>query len=185
MAYSLTSIREVKLEMARALAIIAERVITPKIPSQTLRKSMQFEINRRGVNIFWPQFWAVYVDQGRAAQRRNGGFYIFFPNPDDDPRGRDRGAGGRLRPRALRPSEFDAIVEENRRRQTANPAGGPFQLAVLARSTAAVKGAFFLERSLAEIRRRGRVAITQIFGRYLKRNSPMIGLRDRKATVRL
>lgn len=107
------------------------------IKSQTLRDSMHVATTETGeAAVVWPQYWAVYYNDGRGPVRPvNGKFLVWFVDPDEDPR---LASGYPVRATdikrlALSPEEFQALLESGKM--------------IVTTQSGAVKGARFVERA--------------------------------------
>lgn len=107
------------------------RTITP---SRRLRSTLnrQFDFGRRAdgtltVRLNYPEYWAVYLHDGRGpVSPRNAPKLIFFDNPDDDPRIRPTPSGYPTKEsevRRLSTAEYREGLRQNRirRAQGARP----------------------------------------------------------------
>lgn len=112
--------------LLRRIGEMALEEVRPSIPSATLQDSLVLEVSSNLVQpmavLFLPQFWAVFVHDGRGpVSPVEKTWLVWFQNPQDDPRTN----GGRNYPvrasdvRRLTKAEWDAGVRENNRRRAA------------------------------------------------------------------
>ncbi len=105
-------------------------VIKPQIPSRQLRDALQRRNRGLEGDLFLPHYWAVIVHDGRGSFGPSSAkFLVYFQNPDDDPRKPTPQRAANQS--SLTPTQFRAGVAENRRREAANPGGGPFQFMII------------------------------------------------------
>ena len=117
---------EFKRELLEKLGAAAVKHIRPKIKSKTLRAALRFEVDQllRGVDLFVPHYWAIYLHDGRGVVRpKRASVLVWFPNIRNDP----RVAGGLQYPirvnqiRKLTKAQFRKGLELNKTRPKDDP----------------------------------------------------------------
>ena len=118
------------LRRTGAVALILAR---QRIQSETLRRAIVFQ-ERTALQgrLYIPHYWAIYQHDGRDAVFPDKKTYlVWYADPADDPRLRG-GYPVRLSDvKSLTADDFYAGLEENRRREEANPSGGPMQFMII------------------------------------------------------
>jgi len=176
--------RELKESVSRALANNAKERVRRFTPSRTLRDALRVVRDGAKWYIGVPHYWAVYYHDGRAAARsvREGGWLVWYKNPNDDPR---HNGNYPVRASQLRSLRQAGISMERLR---ADIESGR---AVIARSSPrsgrSVAGKPFFVRGLTGFFRTGGSALAQrAFNRVVRRELPRAFKHTViKATVRL
>lgn len=105
-------------ELLRDIGELGMLYVRPKIPSNTLRRSLElrYELSRDVVRIHVPHYWALYVHEGRGpVYPVQATVLVWFRNRNNDP----RLPGGRYPERAseirhLTREQFKFWLRENR-----------------------------------------------------------------------
>jgi len=166
---------------ARVLGLLTRAAIEtcrPSIPSSTLRRDLQAELDPSGLTAFVvsPYYWALHVHDGtkavwRAPTSQGKRVYVFFRNKRDDP----RTDGARHYPRrasqlrSLTDDEYRHGLQRNReRRKRGLP---PFMFVVKSvRSPTPIPGAGFFDpaRGMRGFTQRGEEIIAEELGSLIR-----------------
>lgn len=168
------AIRAFTTDLMDSLLLQAAVLISPKIPSRTLRDALQRRNFGLKGDLFIPHFWALFVHDGRGPfGPKSARFLVFFQDPNDDPRKPtpEREASARK----LTRGEFDAGIAENRRLQALNPTGGPMQHMIVVRNrdgspgrVGGVRGSFFFTVGAQQFERKVDKIVLERFDRFVK-----------------
>lgn len=163
------------------------RFIRPLIPSQTLQKSLTYDIEIKKtvfrLTFSVPQYWAIFVHDGRPAIASQG-IMLYYRNPSDDP----RLAGGRptnksdVRSLAEFPGEYEEGLEINKQMFEDFPGGGRQQFMVMTNFVGPVGPRPFFTVGLRGFGNTIRKAVRRKIQRRLKTS---IDVKTRQITLRL
>jgi len=111
------TLEELNRRLLETFALVGQDIVTPKIPSKTLRDALELIIDVPGLEarLFIPHYWAEFLHDGRPGFSAPAGrFLVFYSNPADDP----RRTGGRPERASLEPhlteDQFFGGLEQNR-----------------------------------------------------------------------